>query len=173
MSAGLRNPRIDLIRGIAILLVLFHHFNIAYTLRDTSLAHLVGWNAMRALARNGNYGVTIFFVVSGFLITSNADRRWNGLKKIDVSAFYVLRGARILPCVLLVLAIVNMLALSGVAAFPNHPELMLLPVYLTLSLALAELIRRFYAEPLNRRVRQHLLRLHHPFHHNSLPVEQT
>jgi peptidoglycan/LPS O-acetylase OafA/YrhL len=35
MSIGLRNPRIDLIRGVSILLVLFHHFNIACHLNDT------------------------------------------------------------------------------------------------------------------------------------------
>jgi len=63
MSIGLRNKRIDLIRGVSILLVLFHHFHIAYRLDDTALARAFGWEAVRAVARNGNYGVTMFFVV--------------------------------------------------------------------------------------------------------------
>jgi peptidoglycan/LPS O-acetylase OafA/YrhL len=120
MSIGLRNPRIDLIRGVSILLVLFHHFNIAYHLNDTTLSNVFGWDAVRALARNGNYGVTMFFVISGYLITSNADRRWVGLASINARAFYGLRIARIIPCLVLLLVIVNMLALGGVAIFQNH-----------------------------------------------------
>lgn len=120
MSIDLRNPRIDLIRGVSILLVLFHHFNIAYSLNDTTLARVLGWDAVRAVARNGNYGVTMFFVISGYLITSNADRRWSGLASIDARAFYGLRIARIIPCLLLLLFIVNMLASGGVAIFQNH-----------------------------------------------------
>jgi peptidoglycan/LPS O-acetylase OafA/YrhL len=120
MSIGFRNARIDLIRGVSILLVLFHHFNIAYRLNDTILSTVFGWDAVRALARNGNYGVTMFFVISGYLITSNADRRWGGLASIDARAFYGLRIARIIPCLLLLLGTVNILALGGVAIFQNH-----------------------------------------------------
>jgi peptidoglycan/LPS O-acetylase OafA/YrhL len=120
MSVGLRNSRIDLIRGVSILLVLFHHFNIAYHLSDTTLARVFGWDAVRAVARNGNYGVTMFFVISGYLITSNADRRWSGLGGINARAFYGLRIARIIPCLLLLLVTVNVLALGGVAIFQNH-----------------------------------------------------
>jgi len=120
MSVGLRNRQIDLIRGVAVLLVLLHHFNIAYRLNDTSLAGVFGWDAVRAVARNGNYGVTMFFVVSGYLITSNAERRWAGLANISVRAFYTLRAARILPCLLLLLAVVNVLAVSGVTIFQNR-----------------------------------------------------
>ncbi|MCI1438680.1 MAG: acyltransferase family protein [Acetobacter indonesiensis] len=69
---GQRNRRIDLMRGIAVLLVLFHHFCIAYPLGHSWLATLLTPEGVRAVARNGNYGVTIFFVISGFLITRNA-----------------------------------------------------------------------------------------------------
>ncbi|RQS74544.1 acyltransferase [Burkholderia sp. Bp8963] len=120
MSADARNPRIDLLRGISILLVLFHHFNIGYRLNDTSLASAFGWEAVRAVARNGNYGVTMFFVISGYLITTNANRRWSGLGNIDARAFYGLRVARIIPCLLLLLVAVNLLARAGIAIFQNH-----------------------------------------------------
>ncbi|KHK52109.1 acyltransferase [Ralstonia sp. A12] len=120
MRIDMRNRRIDVIRGVAILLVLFHHFNIAYRLSDTSLAAAFGSELVQAVARNGNYGVTLFFVVSGYLITSNALRRWGQLSRIDAWAFYGLRIARIVPCLLLLLLIVNVLALSGVAIFQNH-----------------------------------------------------
>jgi peptidoglycan/LPS O-acetylase OafA/YrhL len=119
-NAGIRNERIDLMRGISILLVLFHHFNIAYHLNDTSRASALGWNTVRAIARNGNYGVTMFFVISGFLITTNTVRRWSRLSSINIKAFYGLRVARIVPCLLLLLVVVNALASADVAIFQNH-----------------------------------------------------
>ncbi|MCO1346588.1 acyltransferase [Burkholderia vietnamiensis] len=119
-GADMRNRKIDFLRGFSILLVLFHHFNIAYRLDDTALSHVFGWNAVRAVARNGNYGVTMFFVISGYLITKNAMRRWSELGHVDIGTFYALRIARIVPCLLLLLAIVNALALAGIAIFQNH-----------------------------------------------------
>lgn len=56
MSVGARDRRIDLIRGVSILLVLLHHFNNAYRLDDTPLARAVGWEAVHAVVRNGTYG---------------------------------------------------------------------------------------------------------------------
>ncbi|AFQ51712.1 acyltransferase family protein [Burkholderia cepacia] len=120
MTAGPRNARIDVLRGVSILLVLLHHFNIPYSLRDTSVARMFGWDAVHAVVRNGNYGVTMFFVISGYLITSNARRRWGSLGALDVRAFYVSRIARIVPCLLLLLALVNGLAAAGVPIFANH-----------------------------------------------------
>ena len=119
---GIRDGRIDLMRGISILLVLLHHFNIAYRLEHTALAQAVGWPALHAVVRNGNYAVTAFFTISGYLITSNAARRWNGLGRVRVRAFYRYRAARIVPCVVLLLVVVNGLAASGLGTFRNHPE---------------------------------------------------
>ena len=110
MSVGLRSRRIDTLRGIAILLVLLHHFSIAYPLPEF----------VRAVVRNGNFGVTIFFVVSGFLITSNAMQRWGSLDRLDPLAFYTLRIARIVPCLLLLIAIVGSLDLAGLTLFQSH-----------------------------------------------------
>ncbi|WP_454688628.1 acyltransferase family protein [Achromobacter aloeverae] len=115
-----RDLGIDTLRGVAILLVLLHHFNIAYSLRDTTLAAWLGWPLLHAIARNGNYGVTIFFAVSGFLITRNALARWGDLARIDVADFYALRAARILPCLALVVAAVDALALAGLPLFDNR-----------------------------------------------------
>ena len=102
--------------------MLLHHFNIAYRLNDTALAHAVGWPAVRAVVRNGNYAVTAFFAISGYLITSNADRRWNGLRNVRIRAFYRSRAARIVPCVVLLLLVVNGLAALGLGMFRDHSE---------------------------------------------------
>lgn len=117
---GHRNRRIDLLRGVAILLVLFHHFCIAYPLNHSWLGTLLTPDGVRAIARNGNYGVTLFFVISGFLITSNALARWGSLAALNVRSFYAFRIARILPCLLLLLAVVNSLALLGLPIFATH-----------------------------------------------------
>jgi peptidoglycan/LPS O-acetylase OafA/YrhL len=122
-GVGPRNRGIDQIRGVAILLVLLHHFDIAYPLRGTAAAWLGGWDWLRAIVRNGNYGVTMFFVVSGYLITSNALRRWGSLDRLDAARFYALRAARILPCLLLLLAVANLLAVAGLRRFQSHPAL--------------------------------------------------
>ncbi len=110
-----------MIRGVSILLVMLHHFNIAYRLDDTVLSRVFGWEAVHAVVRNGNYGVTMFFVVSGYLITGNALLRWTSLGRVDAPVFYSLRAARILPCLLLLLVVVNLLAL-GLPMFRNEPE---------------------------------------------------
>ncbi|AOI62047.1 acyltransferase family protein [Burkholderia diffusa] len=123
MSPPPRNPLIDALRGVSILLVLLHHFNIAYVLRDTAVSRAFGWDAVHAVVRNGNYGVTMFFVISGYLITSNARRRWGCLAAIDARTFYVSRIARIMPCLLLLLVLVNGLAAAGVPMFSNHAPL--------------------------------------------------
>ncbi|GAN69240.1 acyltransferase family protein [Acetobacter orleanensis] len=120
VTPGLRNRRIDLLRGIAILLVLFHHFCIAYPLGHSALAAALTPEGVRAVARNGNYGVTLFFVISGFLITSNALARWGSLAAIQARVFYSFRIARIVPCLLLLLVLVNGLALAGVPIFATH-----------------------------------------------------
>ncbi|MBR8657074.1 acyltransferase [Achromobacter sp. Marseille-Q0513] len=122
MIAQARDARIDMLRGVSILLVLLHHFNIPYSLKDTGLAALLGWPFLHALARNGNYGVTMFFVVSGFLITRNALDRWGGLDRVRPAEFYALRAARILPCLLLALLTVDALALAGMPIFGNRAD---------------------------------------------------
>ncbi|MCQ8278770.1 acyltransferase [Acetobacteraceae bacterium KSS8] len=123
MSVGSRDPWIDMLRGVSILLVLLHHFSIAYHLPQSPLGWLFTPDAVRAVVRNGNYGVTMFFVISGFLITSNALRRWGTLSAVRASSFYRLRVARIAPCLLLLLAIVAILSACGLRMFQTgHAE---------------------------------------------------
>ncbi len=122
MSVGVRNNGVDLLRSAAILLVLLHHFNIAYDLPHSALGQALSPWLVRAVCRNGNYGVTMFFAVSGFLITSNALRRWGSLDRVRVGTFYGLRFARIGPCLLLLLALVDTLGLTGLPIFANQPE---------------------------------------------------
>jgi len=119
MTTTTRNAHIDFLRGVAILLVLLLHYALAYGLDNNPLTPLVGKPAVAAVFFNGNYGVTMFFVVSGFLITSMSLARWGEPGALKMRAFYTFRFARIMPCLLLVLAIIVPLGLAGVPYFEN------------------------------------------------------
>ncbi|AVR94832.1 acyltransferase family protein [Pseudoduganella armeniaca] len=123
-----RNPHIDLLRGAAIASVLVLHFALAFGLKDSPLGTLFGPAFVSALALNGNYGVTVFFVISGFLITTNSLARWGSLWRIDARAFYAARARRILPPLLLALAIIVPLGCAGVPYFDNSDADPALPV---------------------------------------------
>jgi peptidoglycan/LPS O-acetylase OafA/YrhL len=82
-------PALDGLRGIAILLVLGYH---------------VGW------IPGGFLGVDVFFVLSGFLITTLLLEEWGQSGAIDLRAFYVRRVRRLLPALLVLLATLGMLA---------------------------------------------------------------
>lgn len=119
VSGQPRNFTIDVLRGISICLVLLLHFHLSYSLLDSPLALVLPEGAIKALVRNGNYGVTMFFVISGYLITSTTMRRYGSLAQVDVPSFYAFRFARIVPCLVLALALIVGLGLLGQPAFVN------------------------------------------------------
>lgn len=95
-----RYPYIDVLRGLAILLVLCHHviFLPGYRHDPTSLqyiTYLVGWA-----------GVDLFFVISGFLIGGIVFREIRDTGEFRIGRFYYRRALRILPVYYVVLAIV-------------------------------------------------------------------
>ena len=117
----MRNYKIDILRGVSILLVLIHHFNIPYKLHDTFLGILIGGESLSTLiARNGNYGVTMFFVISGFLITQHTLQRSGSLAQIKLKDFYIRRIARIMPCLVLLVTMVSVLGSLGLQTFINQ-----------------------------------------------------
>lgn len=69
------------------------------------------------LVWNGQYGVQMFFAVSGFLITTTSIRRWGSPGAVRPRDFYLLRFARIGPLFLLLLLILSALHLGHVDHF--------------------------------------------------------
>lgn len=80
-------PSLDGLRAIAVVLVYIVHFS------GTQGTFLTGW-----------LGVQVFFVLSGFLITTLLLRENDANGKIDLRAFYMRRAFRIVPVYWLVLA---------------------------------------------------------------------
>ena len=73
-----RNQSLDVLRGIAILLVLGRHFNYFPLWRQA------GW-----------IGVDLFFVLSGFLISGLLFQEYKNTGKLDVRRFILRRGLKI------------------------------------------------------------------------------
>jgi peptidoglycan/LPS O-acetylase OafA/YrhL len=113
----LRVPGIDLLRGLCIVAVVLHHINLRIHFRDSSLGQLIGSAANRALFWNGYYGVRMFFVISGFLITSWSLKRWGRLSQLNIRQFYQMRFARIMPCLAGLLLVLILLDRLGVPRF--------------------------------------------------------
>jgi peptidoglycan/LPS O-acetylase OafA/YrhL len=112
-----RNAGIDLLRGIAIFLVIFHHIGIRLPLAHTMLKPwLPGWFSA-LLNFRGYQAVFLFFVLSGFLIARNSLTRWGSLRQIHPRAFYLRRASRILPCLLALLAVLSLLHWAGLADY--------------------------------------------------------
>jgi len=108
-----RYAGIDVLRGIAVLLVVLHHIHLRFVLEHYPVQALLPKPLGRVLFWSGYYAVLMFFVISGFVITNVSLRRWSSLPQIDVLAFYRLRAARIAPCLLLLLTVLSILHLSG------------------------------------------------------------
>lgn len=108
-----RNDGIDCLRGFSILSVILLHCYVHMPFVQT----LVPQKIINIIFRSGYYGVMIFFVISGFLITTISLARWKNLSNIEFSQFYKIRFARIFPCLCALLIVLSLLNLFGVPGF--------------------------------------------------------
>jgi peptidoglycan/LPS O-acetylase OafA/YrhL len=89
-------PSFDGIRGLAVLAVIGTHFNAP------------------GIVNGGLVGVTLFFVLSGYLITSLLLSERASTGKVNLANFYRRRAARLLPALALVLvAVATILLIEG------------------------------------------------------------
>ncbi|ATQ29095.1 acyltransferase [Rhodococcus ruber] len=85
-TAGNRYEHIDGMRAFAVLLVIVGH---------AGLGHIVP----------GGAGVTVFFTISGFIITTLLLKEWQRTRSFDIKAFYVRRAVKLVPPLLLAVAV--------------------------------------------------------------------
>ncbi len=84
-------PGLDGVRALAVIGVLLYHADLTWM-------------------RGGFLGVDVFFVLSGFLITTLILEEFDRSGRIDFAKFYLGRARRLLPAVLLMLAVVSIAA---------------------------------------------------------------
>lgn len=99
-------PCLDGLRAVSIALVLLEH--------TSAEAGLLGRGGMLWLRDIGELGVSMFFGISGFLITLLLLREWNRTNTISMKAFYARRALRILPVYFSYLFVVFVLIRLGV-----------------------------------------------------------
>src|SRR4051812_9180723 len=92
-----RNSAIDVLRGWAVLSVILLHLNIRVPLNGSPLGSRLPRPLHQLLFSSGYQAVIVFFVISGFLITSMTEARWGTLGRVRVGRFHRIRFARIFP----------------------------------------------------------------------------
>jgi peptidoglycan/LPS O-acetylase OafA/YrhL len=108
---------IDLLRALAIFLVLMNHVNMRLQFAKVPYTRGLPPQLVNSLVWNGQFGVQMFFAVSGFLIASITLRRWGSLSRVSIRDFYLLRFARIAPLLLSLLAILSVLHAAHIQDF--------------------------------------------------------
>src|SRR6516162_1784338 len=73
-------------------------------LRGVAVAGVVAYHLQLSWASGGYLGVDLFFVLSGFLITTLLLEEWVGTSRVDLVAFWGRRARRLLPALFLVVA---------------------------------------------------------------------
>jgi peptidoglycan/LPS O-acetylase OafA/YrhL len=104
-------PTLDGWRAIAILAVIIHHATVSHVYPGGAYASGRGLWLSRLL---GDYGVAIFFALSGFLICTRLLQEHRKTDRISLKSFYLRRAFRILPPYFLYLAILGVIAAAGV-----------------------------------------------------------
>jgi peptidoglycan/LPS O-acetylase OafA/YrhL len=90
-------PALNGLRGVAIAAVLLFH---------------ISTNG-RSFGRGGFFGVDLFFVLSGFLITTLLLEEYEGTGHISIRAFWVRRARRLLPAAGALIALVLLIGLAA------------------------------------------------------------
>ena len=108
---------VDVLRGLAILFVVLNHVHMRLAIAGIPYVSDTYKPLIECLVWNGQFGVQIFFAVSGFLITSTSLRRWGVLSNLSLRDFYLLRIARIVPMLLALLGVLTILHYANVSPF--------------------------------------------------------
>src|SRR3954452_19313690 len=102
-----RNQALDLLRGIAVLLVVVSHYSVA--LPHPSVLLETGW-----------VGVDLFFVLSGFLISGLLFSEFEKTGTINLKRFWIRRGFKIYPPFYALIGLTALVALLRTRQLPHQ-----------------------------------------------------
>ena len=94
-------PALDGVRAIAVTMVLLFHGGVSWM-------------------NGGYFGVSVFFTLSGFLITSLLCSEFSSTHRVAPGAFYVRRAKRLLPASIVCLSVVSIMASANAWTAANH-----------------------------------------------------
>jgi peptidoglycan/LPS O-acetylase OafA/YrhL len=115
----IKYPSINGLRAISILLVIFHHLSIKEFL--FSGTEKVEWLfPLTSFLQDGHLGVNVFFVISGFLITSLMLNEETTTNTISLRNFYIRRTLRIFPAYYFLLIVYFILQLFQIVYISNE-----------------------------------------------------
>lgn len=104
-------PSLNGLRAISVTMVILYHFNYHYL--DNAVT--VPWSFFF----NGDLGVNVFFVISGYLITTLLNREIALTKRVSLKGFYIRRTLRIFPAYYFILFVYLVLQLCNVIHISN------------------------------------------------------
>src|SRR5262245_800948 len=115
-------PELDGLRFVAFMMVYLFHGGVP----SAVLAQAIGSRAAGVFRENGGYGVQLFFILSGYLITALLLREEARYGRIALRAFWVRRILRIWPLYYLVILIgfVVMPGLNGQIGTPGYRDML-------------------------------------------------
>lgn len=102
-----RNQPLDILRGIAVLMVVVSHYTVV----------LPGGSA---LLDTGSVGVDLFFVLSGFLISGLLFSEFKKTGTIDVKRFWIRRGFKIYPSFYTLIGLTIFVAVARTHRLPRE-----------------------------------------------------
>jgi peptidoglycan/LPS O-acetylase OafA/YrhL len=107
-------------RATGVTAVTGRHLPALNGLRAVAVIGVVAYHLQLGWARGGYLGVDLFFVLSGFLITTLLLEEWVGSGRINLAAFWGRRARRLLPALFLVVAALAVyLVVNGVWGGPG------------------------------------------------------
>ena len=123
-----RSPLIDGCRGVSVLLVIVNHLlAFRFPLSDQRPLSELGLSLdlvppliSRLMLPFAGLGVQIFFVISGFLITTLLIREEKADHQISIGAFYIRRIFRILPAFMVFMFTLFALRAAGIIQLDNE-----------------------------------------------------
>ena len=86
-------------------------------LRALAVAAVIGYHLGLEALPGGYLGVEVFFVISGFLITTLLMAEWRGAGTIRLGAFWIRRGRRLVPALV---AVTFAVLATAAVAFPDQ-----------------------------------------------------